>query len=143
MKKRKIAVGTTAVLLVMIGSGCRLAFWDGWFTSPYVAALPSSATEVQVFRDDLGIDWAFCLKARMPETDYQAYLEAFPELEPHSEDRVYGDDILWLDWMFVCENQPWWDATDALQATYVRQVGDAWTLVKYENGYLYVNSHSH
>lgn len=137
-------IGLLSSILVLTLMGCRLTqgLWD-LFTSPFVTALPESASEVQYHSEEIGIDWSFCLKARIPQAEFEPYLAQFPSLQPHSPDRIYTDDLMWLDWQFPCDHFDWWRSSDDLSDTYVHQEGDSWTMVKYEDGWLYVNGHSH
>ena len=137
---------TVAVFLAfftLVGLACACSSIESLFLSPYEKALPDLVGDYHVYRDDLGIDWAFCLKAKMDEANYEVYRQGFPDFLPHTEERVYLDDDLWLDWQFGCDSQAWWDASDSLSSTFVYQQGHAWTLMKYEKGWLYINGHSH
>ncbi len=132
------------ILFVLVSQACVCSRRiEDLFRSPYEEALPESVGDYYVFRDDLGIDWLFCLKAEMDEAHFKAYRQGFSDFLPHTEERVYLDDIIWLDWQFGCESQAWWDPSDDLSSSYVLQAGDAWTLMKYEKGWLYINGHSH
>ncbi len=133
-----------SIIVVLTMMSCRLSQGvRDLFVPLFVAALPESALDVQYHSEDLGIDWSFCLKARIPPEDFRPYLSQFTTLTPHTPDREYTDDLLWLDWQFVCDHWDWWNPLDDLSGTYVSQEGDYWTLIKYENGWLFVNGHSH
>ncbi len=129
--------------LLVSALACRLPLIGDPFESPFESALPQTATDVHVHNESLGIDWSYCLKAKISEEEFEAYRAEFPDLTPHTPDRVYLDDMLWLDWQFACESHAWWDASDDLSETFVYQEGDTWELMKYEHGYLYINGHSH
>jgi hypothetical protein len=115
-----------------------------WFTaSDLRRELPWAASEIKEQSYDLFPDYSYFLKAKMPEKDFAKYVGGLG-LTLHTSASQYGDDMQWLHWPSPPFRQlDWWNPTPSLEQTYVQQAGHEWTLVKYEDGYVYATSYSH
>jgi hypothetical protein len=109
-------------------------------------ALPPSAEDVHEWSREDGFlpDYSYKLKAKISEDQFHLYIDRF-QLTPHAPDRQYSQDAkIYLQWR--AETNPeiaWWNPTESLAETFVRQVGDNWTFAKRERGYLYLKSLDH
>jgi hypothetical protein len=142
MKHRLVVVGLVCLALILAA----IAVW-GWYvlaTSPLRQALPWSAREVVDLTVDGPPDHGYFLRAKITEPEFRAYCERM-RLTPHTSDRVYTDDEMWLSWDGPAGGRTpdWWNPSSGLDGTYVEQSGKVWTFAKYENGYLYVKSRRH
>jgi hypothetical protein len=139
-KTTVVVFGIVFVIVVLVVAfGQRLTQW------PFRHALPSNAQDIhEWFREDGFLpDYAYKLKARISDKEFHAYVKRF-ELTPHHPDRQYSGDIKpWLHWRSQRPAIDWWDPSESLDNTFVRQVGDSWTYAKWERGYLYLKSLDH
>ena len=85
-------------------------------------------------------------KIKATKQDFEALTKTLG-VTPHKPGRKYTDDKIWLNWggnhrdpfdtkkvEFAESN---WDPSDNIDNTYVHQSQDIWTLLKFENGYIY------
>lgn len=139
----------TKKLIVLLGIAlvC-LLLYEGldWATQwGFEKELPRSARNVRVWvkTDPLLPDYSYYLRADMTAVDFQEYVNRLGA-ELHSEERVYEDQPSRLSWSLPTGvNLDWWTASKDLTATYVYQSGHTWTLVRYEDGSLFLKSHEH
>jgi hypothetical protein len=124
--------------------------WGAWDwrelnVRPLRRALPSSAADVHEwgYADGFLPDFTYLLKARINPDEFQSYVKK-ARMTPHTADRKYDDDDTWLNWRFrgSC-HETWWDPSDSIENTFVRNHGEEWGYAKYENGYIYVKSLDH
>jgi hypothetical protein len=121
------------------------ALWGRMTQWGFRRALPSNAEDVhEWFREDGFLpDYSYKLKAKISEEQFHQYVERF-ELTQHYPLRQYSDDIEpWLRWKADRAAPEWWDPSESLVQTFVRQSGDNWTYAKRERGYLYLKSIEH
>jgi hypothetical protein len=135
--------GALAVLAGLGAGGAQL--YTLVSNSEYVLELPDNAADVQEFHwaDGTRRDMEHLLKARIDEADFAQYAEALG-MTPHSDDREYEDDPIWLDWSAPPHyDGDWWDPSSDLSATHVYQNRLFWEYAKYESGYVYVKAVEH
>jgi hypothetical protein len=140
--KRFCILASAAVLVVYVVG---LAISYQVFTWPFRKALPWSAKDVHEWymTDGLLPDYSYQLKARVTEEQFRRYIARFG-LTPHTSTRNYSDLTPCLSWDSAPEFEDgWWDPSDSLDSTYVRQVYHTWTFAKFERGYLYLGSLDH
>ncbi len=108
-------------------------------------ALPSSAEDIHEWEQDFGFlpDFTYHLKAKITEEHFHHYVDKFG-LTPHTSTRQYTQSADWLSW----ESLPgsvgdWWNPSNSLEFTFVRQEDDFWMFAKYEHGYLYLTALDH
>lgn len=104
-------------------------------------------------------DATFCLKLKITKPQFEKIVKTVGAT-PHTETRRYTDDKGWLNWSpaqgasdpFAAskgqnvkppKGESVWDPKPDLTSTFVRQNGDYWEYLKYENGYLYYKSLNH
>jgi hypothetical protein len=107
--------------------------------------LPATATDVHEWSwaDGFLPDYSYLLKARVTETEFTQFV-ALLGLTPHTPARQYSEESHWLSWRAAPGfDGDWWDASDSLDSTFVREGQDTWSFAKYENGYLYFQSLNH
>jgi hypothetical protein len=115
------------------------------FTWSFRKKLPWSATDIhEIYWTDFPLpDYSYNLKAKISESQFLKYISKFG-LSPHTTDRQYSDDVIWLNWDAPPDNKgSWWNPTDSLTNTFVWQGNDTWIFAKYEHGYLYLGSLNH
>lgn len=143
--KRICHVAGAAVLVALLA----YLSWYSWYrftTSPLRLALPRGSTEVTDLYEDDGFlpDYSYYLKAKLPSKKSFTQYCSDMNLTPHTEQRIYSDDTVWLSWNgSLSEPMAWWKPSPSLSGTFVEQIGDYWTMAKYEDGYLYVRSICH
>ena len=107
--------------------------------------LPASATDIQEWSwaDGFLPDFSYQLKARVTDAEFHQFVASLG-LTPHTPERKYSEASHWLSWSpslrFVGK---WWDASNALTSTYVKEGHDTWMFAKHENGFLYFKCFSH
>jgi len=90
-------------------------------------------------------------KVKATNKDFQLLVKRLGLLI-HTPERKYTDDKSWLNWRGKAQDpfdenkevkkESEWNPSDDVTTTYVKQEGDSWTLLKYEDGfiyYLYIN----
>jgi len=90
-------------------------------------------------------------KVKATKKDFQLLVKRLGFLI-HTSKRKYTDDKIWLNWRSKVQDpfdenkaikkESDWNPSDDITATYVQQEGNSWTLLKYEDGfiyYLYIN----
>ena len=136
-KVRAAATGLALIAVVLVMPYCYYRATTSYFRQN----LPWGVEEFQEKSVDCFPDHSYFLKVRISAEVFAEFV-ARVELTRHSDDRNYTDDKTWLSWNGL-QTPAFWDASDSLEGTYVRQSGDCWTFAKYENGYLYLRSLSH
>jgi len=124
-------------VLSLLGAESAPPSWKG--------RLPKDATDVREFSRADGFlpDYAYMLRARVSESGFKAFVEKLG-LTPHSEDREYSEETGWLNWSAAARfEEDWWNATDTLDGTYVKEGNDTWSYAKHEGGMLYFKSINH
>jgi hypothetical protein len=115
------------------------------FTWPFRRALPWSAHQVHewYWTDTLIPDYSYQLKAKITEEEFRRYVTRFG-LTPHTTNRRYSDDLILLRWDSASgSGREWWDPSESLDSTFVKQDRYTWTFAKYEHGYLFLSSLAH
>ncbi len=133
-----LVIGLVAVALVW-------SFWDELNQWGFRRALPSDAQDIQEwsYSDAFIGDYIYKLKARISEDGFYKYIERLG-LTAHTTDRQYSQSTEpWLRWPDNQRATPWWDPSESLATTFVKQTGDQWTFAKRERGYLYLKSLVH
>ncbi len=134
-----------ALVIVLLVVAMVWALWGQLNQWEFRRALPSNAEDVhEWFREDGFLpDYRYKLKAKISDEQFHRYIERF-ELTPHSPQRRYSDSPeTWLRWQDHRRQTEWWDPSESLDETFVRQVGDTWTYAKREREYLYLQSINH
>jgi hypothetical protein len=134
-----------ALAIGLVAVGVVWTFWDELNQWGFRRALPSSAQEVQEwsYSDAFIGDYIYKLKAQISEDDFYRYIERLG-LTAHTADRRYTQSTEpWLMWRDNRPATPWWDPSESLATTFVKQSGDQWTFAKRERGYLYLKSLVH
>ena len=141
--KRRTKIILAVALLMLIGGGWWVFSGDG--KPSWRRYLPRTATDIHewAWADGFLPDYSYLLKARITDGEFQTFVTQLG-LTPHTADRNYSDDSHWLSWQRAPGfNENWWDASPALDSTYVWQGKDTWAFAKYENGFLYFQSLNH
>ncbi len=108
---------------------------------PPRAALPGTATEVNIFRSDYAgvtMDYFWLVKAKVTEDEFREYVATLG-LVPYDGVQHLGE---WPRYHWGghgdCKGA-WWDPTESMANTYHDSTmsGSACVLAKYENGYVY------
>jgi hypothetical protein len=136
--RRFCTIASVGLLITYIGG---LGLCHEAFTWPFRKALPWSAQDIHEWcvAETLLPDYSYQLKARISEQQFRDYIARFG-LTPHTPSRAYSDPIS-LTWDPAPElERDWWDPSESLDATFVRQGNRTWTLAKYEHGFLYLAS---
>ena len=139
-RKRFVALVITLVVVALVW-----AWWGRMNQWGFRRALPSNAEDVhEWFREDGFLpDYSYQLKAKISDEQFHRYIERF-ELTPHSPERQYSEGPEpWLSWQNNGPTIEWWDPSESLAETFVKQSGDNWTYAKRERGYLYLKSLEH
>jgi len=146
-RKMRLRFGRLLLVLAIVSALAAVGFL--WFRPdqmPARRALPFGAEGIHEWYRSNGFlpDYSYQLKAKITEEQFRQYVSNLG-LTPHTEARQYTQSpIPWLSW----RPQPgftgdWWDPSESLSSTFVRQEGDCWTFAKYENGYLFLASLDH
>jgi hypothetical protein len=117
---------------------------DGSTTISWRSSLPDTATDVKehAWADGFLPDYDYYLRARISTVEFEKFVKDL-ELTPHATNRVYSESSC-LSWSgHLLGDSEWWNPTESLEGTYVREGGTNWTFAKYENGYLYFRSLDH
>lgn len=104
-----------------------------WRESPR-GKLPWSARSIQIYSKSYGVQgWTYCLKAELPENDFQKFVS---RLGVQSTDSKYEPYVHWKG------GGPtnWWNPSSETKNTYFRSNGMGLDILKYENGYVYFKS---
>jgi hypothetical protein len=107
--------------------------------------LPASATGIKewAWTDGFLPDFSYQLKARITDSEFVEFVASLG-LTPHTPDRKYSEASHWLSWSPSLRfDGKWWDASNALTSTYVKEGHDTWMFAKHENGFLYFKCFSH
>ena len=134
------------IVAILLAVGAVYFLWmrpDQW---RFRRELPWSAQGIQEWHWSDGFlpDYSYHLKARITEEQFHTYIAKFG-LALHTPTRQYSESPdPWLSW----QSAPgfgggWWDPSESLEHTFVRQGHDTWTFAKYERGHLYLASLNH
>lgn len=140
---RNFCAGASIIVAVLYIGG--LAACYELFTWPFRKALPWTATDIHewYWSETLLPDYSYYLKAKVTENQFRTYVARFG-LTPHAPDRAYSESSIWLNWESAPESDGgWWNPSDSLDTTFVREGHDTWTFAKFEQGYLYLASLNH
>jgi hypothetical protein len=136
------------ISLLVIGSlifGSLDPFSDeGSSSISWRSSLPETATDIeeQAWSDGFLPDYDYYLRARITESEFEKFVKDL-ELTPHSDTRIYSESSL-LSWSgALIGDKEWWNPTEYLEGTYVKEGGTNWTFAKYEDGFLYFRSLDH
>ncbi len=137
--KQFVAMAIAALIVVALA----WPLWTWMNQWEFRRALSSNAEDVHewVRADGFLPDYTYKLKAKISEEEFHRYIERF-QLTPHFPGRGYMDDPHWLKWQDR-KGTEWWDPSESLAETFVKQSGDNWTYAKREGGYLYLKSLEH
>lgn len=126
-------------LTLAICAGCRTSQPKAGYQPNW---LPGGAQIVfrSQWKDGFLPDATFKLKAKVSADEFASAVQRLG-LTPHTKDRKYTDDTLWLQWMRDDDER--WNPSPSIDETFVHQEGDSWQLAKYENGFLFYQSLSH
>ena len=118
--------------LIMAADEARRPYW-----------LPESAVIIfsSQWEDGLLSDATFKIKAKITEAEFTSVVKQL-ELTPHTKNRKYSDDIMWLQG-YLGGSDKKWDPMPSIDTTFVRQSKRYWQLAKYEGGCIYYVSISH
>jgi hypothetical protein len=144
MKSKNRKTGRPLAWLVGVIVACVIGwkYLNEWY---FRKLLPRSASNVKEWYRTHGVlpDYAYLLKAKIPQNDFMSYIPKF-EMTIHTSDRVYKDAPRTPHWPDHFESgKEWWDPMDDLNTTYVYQKGDEWIMAKHENGWLYLKALNH
>lgn len=117
---------------------------DGHSTISWRTSLPATATEVKehAWADGFLPDYDYYLRARITKPEFDKFVQDL-ELTPHKDTRIYSESYP-LSWSgHLTGDSEWWNPTDDLQGTFVREGGTTWLYAKYEEGFLYFRSFDH
>ena len=106
--------------------------------------LPPGATDIKESSWAEGFlpDYDYYLRARMSKQDFMQFV-AEQQLTPHTPSREYSEGLA-LSWSgHLLEDATWWNPSEDVSATYVREANTEWTYAKYEDGYIYFRSFDH
>ena len=137
--KRRIIL--LVVVLCCVVTGGLLYACHCLTTSPLRRALPWGADDVRDHYVDMTPDYAYYLKASISESDFRRYCARL-RLTPHTPQRTYTDDLMWLSWDALAPID-WWNPSPGIADTHVLQEGRHWTFAKHENGTLYLKAWRH
>lgn len=117
---------------------------DGRSTISWRSSLPETAADVHehAWADGFLPDYDYYLRARVTKLEFEKFVQDL-ELTPHTATRIYSEPscLSWSGHLLAdCE---WWNPTDDLKGTYVKEGGTTWMFAKYENGFLYFRSLAH
>lgn len=98
-------------------------------------ALPWSASDIREYYwgQEFGSDYHRCLRARIDESDFDAFTDRL------NLDRTYTEDVAGLPLGWVGCDEPWWTPPDSLLgARFEHRERDGYfAMAKYHNGYVY------
>ena len=98
-------------------------------------ALPWGASDIREYYTDsrFGSDFQRCLRARIDESDFDAFADRLDLLRTYTKD----DSDLPLNWT-ACD-EPWWTPPDSLLGARFQHTDgdDYFALAKYHDGYVY------
>jgi len=126
------------VILVLLC--CSLMYCVFAAKIPPVAALPSSATEVNEFQSNYSgatTDYFWLVKAKITEDEFQEYVATLG-LVPYEGVNGLGR-LPQNPWQGHSRCGNWWDPTESMSNTYYdgTMTGSGCALSKHENGYAY------
>jgi hypothetical protein len=107
--------------------------------------LPPTAAPVYEWSwsDPMIGDGSYMMKARVNAKEFSHFAKEL-RLSPHTKTRIYTDDVMWLSWIAAPgSHETWWNPSDKLGSTFVRQDGRSWMYAKHEQGYLFFKQVSH
>lgn len=129
-----ILLGWVCMIGLLIGV---LVFFDDWIPSRVVRALPDSASDVHEYYWDDGFtgDFVRVLKARMPESDFPAFVNNLGLIDKY-DPAVHGSGR--VSFSAMC-GEDWWNPPESLDNAYIeyRPGDDYYVVVKYHEGYAY------
>ncbi|MEM8954254.1 MAG: hypothetical protein AAGD22_08900 [Verrucomicrobiota bacterium] len=151
----KIAIWVTGLMAAVCAGSVAVGWWligglslDSGFSDvelSWRSQLPEGATEVQEWSwaDGFLPDYSYVLKAKVSEDEFFEFNRRLGILLKASDRSSLGKEN-WLSWDAppFCD-EDWWNPTEKLDATYVRESADTWTYSKYEKGYLFFKSLNH
>ena len=85
-------------------------------------------------------DATFKLKAKVLAGEFAAAGRNLG-LTPHTKDREYTDEMVWLQWRSDTDQR--WNPSPSVDSTFIRQEEDWWQLARYEKGFVYYHSLNH
>lgn len=147
-KRRKIAIlaltSTAAIGVALYQCAVGVSAGGSEQTWGYRRLLPPTAEDIhEVYWEDKFLpDYEYRLRARVTEPEFQEYVTRLG-CAPHAPTRTYypitGTVSPSPGWSSR-GGPSWWHPSESLDKTFVRQNGNEWIQVKYEDGYLYVNA---
>lgn len=103
-------------------------------------ALPDTATEIdeRYFPSGNMQDFERLLRARLPRNDFEFYLRNLKMLNQYSRNKQKVETAV-ISWEALESTPNWWNPSSDLTTSYLDYDGktEQYTLVKYENGYVY------
>ncbi len=122
-----------AILSALIIGGC---IYDRVAPSAARKALPPSATEIQEFYRGAGFDFIRCLKAKLPQSDFEAYAKSLSLTKSYTAGQDTSDFVT----MNITGHFPeWFDPPGVDRASAVKyESGGAWvSVLQYHEPYVY------
>ncbi len=122
-----------AILTVIIIGGC---IYDKVAPSGARKALPPSATEIQEFYSGGGFDFIRCLKAKMPQSDFDVYARNLSLTKTYTPGQAESSFVT----MSIAGHFPeWFDPPGVDRASTVKyEEGAAWiSVLQYKEPYVY------